>query len=136
KDHFNDQLSEAEKRKRTATYYGSIAYLDIQVGVILDALDRLKLRENTIVVLTSDHGKHLGEHGGFWGKMSLYEQSARVPLLVAAPGKMAGSSPRLVELMDLYPTLAELGGLPRPEGAQGTSLVPLLDDPNRPWKKA
>lgn len=128
--------TEAQRRKTVADYYACITFVDAQVGVLMDALDRLQLRDQTIVVLIGDHGWLHGEHGGD-GKQSLFEQSARAPLIVAAPGKKAGVvSPRLVEFVDIYPTLADLCGLPAPPGLEGTSVVPLLDNPERAWKKA
>jgi iduronate 2-sulfatase len=118
-------------------YYASVSYVDAQVGRIIDELDRLKLAGRTIVVLWSDHGFHLGENGQ-WGKKSNTELDLRVPLIVIAPGqtKPGSRTPAMVELVDLYPTLAELAGLPREPGLEGTSFVPVLNEPQRPWKNA
>ena len=102
--------------------------MDAQVARIMAALDRLQLRERTIVVFTSDHGYHLGEHD-FWQKMSLHEESTRIPLIVSVPGKQAGETASLAEQIDIYPTLAELAGLNVPEHCQGVSLASLVDKP-------
>jgi uncharacterized sulfatase len=120
-----------------AAYYATISFMDAQVGVLLAVMDRLRLWENTIVVLFSDHGFHLGDHGGLWAKLTLFEQSARVPLIIAAPRHHSAGqvSPRTVELLDVYPTLVNLCGLPRPAGLEGHSLVPLLRKPRTAWDR-
>ncbi len=131
-------MTEKEQREVIAAYYASTTFVDAQIGILWQALDRLNLWDNTIVVLIGDHGYHLGEHGGLWHKMSLFEESTRAPLIIYAPGmKAAGKScDRLVEFIDIYPTLVSLCGLPHREGLDGIDLSPLLDDPSRPSKDA
>jgi arylsulfatase A-like enzyme len=126
-----DNLTDDLRRQSLQAYYASISFMDVQVGRILDSLDRLGLTSNTIVVFTSDHGYHVGEHG-LWQKQSLFEESARVPLLVVAPGaSLKGAvAPTPVGHVDLFPTLAELCSVQAPENIQGQSLVPILKDPN------
>lgn len=117
-----------KKQKVLSAYYASVTFMDAQAGRILSALDELGLRENTVVVFTSDHGYHLGEHEQ-WQKMSLHEESVRIPLIVDAPGRAPGESQSLAQMIDVYPTLAALAGLPVPPHVQGKSLTPILDDP-------
>lgn len=116
-------------------YYASVAFMDQQVGRLIDELERLGLRESTAIVFTSDHGYHLGEHG-FWQKSNLHEEVLRVPLVIDAPGMKPGRSRSIVELVDLFPTLTELAGLEIPAELQGTSLVPVLEDPQATVKPA
>jgi uncharacterized sulfatase len=134
-DPLNYGLDETKLREALRAYYASISFMDAQVGKVLDALERLKLKENTIIVFCSDHGYNVGQHGQ-WMKQSLFENSARVPLIIALPGLTNGkSSLRTVELLDIYPTLAELCGLNPPKDIQGKSLLPLIKNPNEKWDK-
>jgi len=131
----NWDVSEQGQREIIRAYYASTSFLDANVGRVLDALERLNLTGNTIVIFLSDHGYHLGERGQ-WMKQSLFERSARVPLIIAGPGVTARgkATARIVELVDLYPALAQLAGLTPPSGLQGRSLSPLLKDPGTKWE--
>jgi iduronate 2-sulfatase len=118
-------------------YYASISFMDRQIGMVLDALDQNGLRDNTIVIFISDHGFHLAEHG-LWCKTSCFEFDARVPMIISTPDMKNRGTPSqsLAELIDLYPTLAELAGLPAPKVLDGTSLVPVLKNPEAKVKAA
>ena len=125
-----DNLTDPLRRQALQAYYASISFMDAQVGRVVAALDRLGLAESTVIVFTSDHGYHVGEHG-LWQKQSLFEESARVPLLIVAPGvtPRGAVAAAPVAHVDLFPTLAELAGITPPKNLQGQSLVPLLRNP-------
>jgi uncharacterized sulfatase len=110
--------------------------VDAQFGRLMEALEELQLRENTIVVMWSDHGYHLGEHNGIWQKRTLFEESARAPFVILDPraGGNGLTCNQVVEFVDIYPTLAELCRLEPPPGLDGRSLALLLDDPGLVWE--
>jgi len=118
-------------------YYASVSYVDAQVGRVLAELDRLGLREKTIVILWGDHGYQLGEHGT-WTKRTNWEIATRAPLVISVPGQKAtgATTEALVEFVDIYPTLAELCKLAPPKNLAGKSFVPLIENPKRDWKTA
>ncbi|MBB4079182.1 choline-sulfatase [Lewinella aquimaris] len=124
----NGQMSLEQQQKAVAAYYASVTFMDAQVGKVLRTLEEEGLADSTIVIFTSDHGFHLGEHD-FWMKVSLHEESVRVPLIIRVPGKDPAVCNSFVELLDLYPTVAELAGVPHSDHLQGKSLVGTLDDP-------
>jgi uncharacterized sulfatase len=130
-------VSADDSREALRGYLASVTFMDAQLGRVLDALDAHGLWDNTIVVLLGDHGYLLGSRGGWWGKNVLYDEAASTVLLVAAPGKTQGAgSSRVVEFIDLYPTLGDLCGLPAPAGVDGRSFAPLLAEPTAPWEHA
>jgi len=126
-----------QSREMIHGYYAAVSYVDALVGRLLDALDELGLRDDTIIMLWGDHGYMLGEHS-LWGKLTNFEQSVRVPLIVSLPdGKGSGMKTNaLVELTDMYPSLCDFAGLPLPDHLEGTSFAPIMEDPDRPWKSA
>ena len=130
-------LGEELSRTLLHGYYACVSYVDAQIGKMLKALDDLGIRDNTIIILWGDHGWHLGEMG-VWGKATNYEIATRVPLLIWTPDMKARGrkTDALVELVDMYPTLCELADVSLPPHLEGRSFVPLLNDPNRQWKRA
>jgi len=129
-------VSDETARNLIHGYYASVTFVDAQIGRLLDELDRLDLRENTMIILWGDHGWNLGEHG-LWCKHCNFETSLHSPLIISAPGYKNGQrTGALTEFVDIYPSLCELCGLQLPEHLEGTSFVPLMKKPNREWKKA
>jgi arylsulfatase A-like enzyme len=122
-------IDEATARHLRHGYYAAVSYMDAQVGLILDALEKEGLTQNTVVVLWGDHGWQLGEHG-LWHKHTNFEVAARAPLLISVPGQKAAGrkSASLAEFIDIYPTLADVCGLPKPKDVEGVSLKPVLED--------
>ncbi len=117
-------------------YYACVSYTDAMIGRLLDELERLGMRDNTIIVLWGDHGWQLGEHA-LWCKHANFNTSLNAPLIVSAPGMPQGTTSKaLVEFVDIYPTLCELTGVPKPSHLEGTSLKPLLHNPDQDWKDA
>jgi len=131
--HYN--LEEPVLLGATQAYYACVSFIDAQVGRLLAALERLDLTDNTIVVFWSDHGYHLGEHHGVWQKRTLFEQGARAPLIIRAPGQSGNgtASPRVVEFLDIYPTLTSLAEIDAPVQLAGKDLCPLLANPIADW---
>jgi iduronate 2-sulfatase len=130
------RMTDQQRKEAIQAYYAATTFMDAQVGRVVDSLERLKLADNTLVVFLGDHGYHLGEHS-LWQKMSLWENSARVPLIIYDPRAKGSNrvSKRTVELIDLHPTLADLCGLPIPAGLDGATLKPLLHRPGARWDR-
>jgi len=136
-DHYAvTNLSDSYWREMVYGYLACISFVDAQAGKVLDALEDSKYADNTIVVLWSDHGQHLGEKS-HWRKQALWEESTHVPMLFKVPGEKSNGkrSSRVVSLLDIYPTLVELCGLPEAERLEGNSLVPLIKNPEKAWNK-
>lgn len=129
-------VDDATARNLIRGYHACVSFIDAQVGRLLDELQRLGIADNTIIVLWGDHGWQLGEHG-FWCKHTNFEVATRTPLFVVAPGVAGGKvCERLVEYVDIYPTLCDLADLPKPAHLQGTSFKPLLEDVDAEFKQA
>jgi uncharacterized sulfatase len=127
------KMTELQKKQANQAYFASISFMDAQLGRVVDALDRLNLADKTVIVFIGDHGYHTGEHG-LWQKKSLFDVCDRVPMIIVPPkSKTTGVSPRTVEMIDLYPTLADLCGLKAPSYLDGVSLRPLLENPTAKW---
>jgi iduronate 2-sulfatase len=132
-----DKFTEREKREFLRAYYACISFMDAQLGKVLKALRSGPNNDNTIIVLVSDHGYHLGQRN-WWNKNTLYEHTGRAPMLVFSPSMKAkgGACSRIVEFVDIYPTVIELCGIEAPHALDGRSFAPLLDNPEMKWKDA
>lgn len=130
-----ETLNDEDTRRLIHGYYASVSYTDRNVGHVLAALDRLELAANTVIILWGDHGWYVGDFGD-WCKHSNDEIATRVPMIMRVPGQTSGQSTKaMAEFVDIFPTLSELAGLQVPEHCQGTSLVPVIENPDRPWKE-
>lgn len=129
---WNGGATDEECKDALRAYYASVTFIDAQIGKLIDALQELNLLDNTIIVFWSDHGDMLGDHG-MWQKQNLFEQTAHQPLLIYAPKRASGVCDAIVEMVDIYPTVAELAGLRTPDYLDGRSLVPLLNDTRTEW---
>jgi arylsulfatase A-like enzyme len=127
-EYSTDGITPAQQRELLQGYYAAVSFIDTLLGELLAELERSGEAGNTVIVLWGDHGFHLGDHG-MWGKHTTMEQANRVPLMIHVPGAKGGYAKTLVELLDLFPTLAELAGLEAPDDLQGKSLVPVIEDP-------
>ena len=135
KKNYQPDMPEQTRRQIIRAYLASTSYMDEKVGQVTTAMDRLNLWDNTVVIFLGDHGWHFGEHN-LWAKASLFEESARAPLILTAPGaKPNAPCPRVVEFLDLYPTLTEMCHLPPPPQSEGRSFASLLKNPEQPWDK-
>ncbi len=130
-------MDDKQARDLIRAYYAATSYTDAQIGRVVDELERLGLRDNTIIVLWGDHGWQLGEHDQ-WCKHTNFEEATRAPLIINAPGQKnrGAKTDALAEFVDIYPTLCDLAGVSIPEHCEGTSLKPVMDNPKRAWKKA
>lgn len=122
-------------RRGRELYHGLTEWVNHEIGTVLNTLQASALAENTVVIYTSDHGEHMGEHG-LWWKNAMFEQAARVPLIVSWPARWAGGQRRaaVCSLVDVVQTIAALGGATVPDDWDGDALLPWLDDPHAPWK--
>ncbi len=131
-----EAMTDDQRRQALQAYFAATTFMDAQVGRVLDALERLKLADKTVVVFHSDHGYHLGEKR-LWQKMSIFEESARVPLVISVPGNSANGQAckRTVELVDLHRTLTDLCGIAADSKTEGASLKPLVQNPQAAWSR-
>jgi len=140
-DYPKDGIKDPEQARHLVhAYYACVSYVDALIGEVLDELEAQGQADNTIIVLWGDHGWHLGDHDGYWAKHSNFEQATRSPLLISYPGipRPGSTNKNVVELVDIYPTLCDLAGLPMPKqpaelALQGASMAGILKDPNAPW---
>ncbi|MGY8655294.1 MAG: sulfatase [Verrucomicrobiia bacterium] len=135
KTSFNMKMDERRQKKAVGGYYASVSFMDAQVGKVLDAVEEAGIADETIIIFTSDHGYHLGEHD-FWAKVSLLDESSQVPLIISVPGKKPAVCNSFAELLDLYPTTASLCGLEVPARIQGKDISRMLDDPKHEVREA